>query len=264
MSPSARESSPTRAKCVASSKQTISRPWASKPASVAGRSSQRPVKRNACRKPQESALRRGRREERRLRHALKLPVPLWPHLAAFAPVDQSVSQQRESGEGAEQDHVGQISVGHDMGRRPKRQRQKQRMTRQANDAGPCRVELVIACSPERERVGPADGERKDQADRPHDRQRDIDLPWRPVPKGHMRGAACRRDQPGQHRERQGGIDQRETDRAKPRLKPGSQRRSHGQRMRQEEHDIGEGELEPSHGCASQIRLAAGRRSNSPP
>jgi len=47
---------------------------------------------------------------------------------ALSAVDQPTAKERECGKGAEQDQMRQIPVRHDMGRRPKRQSGKQRVT----------------------------------------------------------------------------------------------------------------------------------------
>ena len=105
-------------------------------------------------------------------------LPIRPHLTTFPAVDQTTAKNRECGKRAEQDHVCQIPVRHDMGRRPKRQRGKQRMTRPPHDAGSCRVEQVVARATEGKRIRTPDGQRKDHADRPHDDQRHMNSPVR--------------------------------------------------------------------------------------
>jgi len=71
---------------------------------------------------------------------------------------------------------------------------------------------IQSCPRRRKGVGPPDGERADEAGRRHRDQRHMHLPGRPVPELHARRAPRRRDEPGQNRQRQCGIIEREAPR----------------------------------------------------
>ena len=91
--------------------------------------------------------------------------------------------------------MGQIAIGDQVRARPERQRDKERMSSQPDDARSRRIEGSVSRAAERERIGSADRQGSDQADRQHDGQDEMVLPRHPVPDRHERRSFRRHDQP---------------------------------------------------------------------
>lgn len=136
-------------------------------------------------------------------------LPVLAKLTALAPVDHFFAEKREAEEGAEQEHVREIPIGHDMRAGPEADGGQRRMAYPTDESGMIRVEFGISRAAEGTRVGPREGECDDDGCKRICEERYPGLPRHPrleLDEGRRsRGG----DEPDEHGDGQGGIGERE-------------------------------------------------------